>query len=697
MASADARLIPSGTILSNPVPTDSLSHIRPFYHFAYPNLRWMPLHATMTNRMADDPMVRVREALKQAQVARGQAPEAIAPLLVEALGQIAAGLDRLAEAERNLAAQQALLDDRLLRVEHNRAFTAFNRMAAAGTSLFQRAKSSLPARLREESRDSAEYATWVAHELAGLPSVEQARAASNTWAQRPRISVIMAVRNGDTAREGLESLRNQAYENWELCMAVNQDCQSRVSGLCGPVRYVAADALDDAQALNAAAHLATGEYLSVMQETGALSPLALYYVAEAAQQGTFDAFYSDEDSLDAERCRVRPIFKPDWSPDLLTSCMYIGQLLTIRRERFLQSGGLSSGYGNAHLLDLMLRLADEPLRACHIPRVLYHGLSPSPAGPATDPAARAIADAVMRREQTAAACVPGPATGTFVVRRKRSPGEITAIICSKSPDMLKTCLASLRATADRVVRQIVVVAHEEYGPNPSLHSVIKRAGAAAVTFRGAFDFAAMSNLGAGIAEAPNLLFLNDDVRATEPEWAELLAEQVSREEVGVAGAVLWYPSGVLQHAGIVAGVGDAVGHAGRYMHSSPLWPWLLATRNVSAVTGACLAIRKNLFGRLGGFETLFPNNYNDVDLCFRVRSHGYRVICVPVPGLIHAECQSRPGIVRFEERYRFYERWAELLSVPDPYYSPALAPTEKIALNLSGDRWYRSLLSPIRG
>ena len=132
------------------------------------------------------------------------------------------------------------------------------------------------------------------------------------------------------------------------------------------------------------------------------------------------------------------------------------------------------------------------------------------------------------------------------------------------------------------------------------------------------------------------------------------------------------------------------------MHSSELWPWLLATRNVSAVTGACLAIRKELFGRLGGFDTLFPNNYNDVDLCFRVRSHGYRVICVPVPGLIHAECRSRPGIIRFEERYRFYERWADLLHNPDPYYSPALAPTEKIALNLSDDHWYRSLLAPIR-
>ncbi len=642
--------------------------------------------------MAEDPIARARQALEQAQAKGEPLPEAIAPLLAEALGQIGAGLGRLAEAERNLTIQQALLDDRLLRVEHNRAFTAFNRLVVAGANLFQRAKSRLPVRLTAEDQDSTAYAKWVAHEHAGLPTVEQARATSNSWSRRPKISIVMVVRNGETARHGLESLTNQAYDNWELCVAVNQLYVSKISSLCGPVRYIAGDHLDEAEALNSAASLATGEYLCVMQETGALAPLALYYVAESLQQNTFDMLYSDEDSLDAEGRRIRPAFKPDWSPDLLTSCMYIGNLLAIQRERFSQTGGFASGCAGAHLLDLILRLADRPLLVCHIPRVLYHRPTVAPVPPTPDATARAITEAVTRREKIASTCVSGADSGTFIVRRKHSPGEMTAVICSRSPELLETCLTSLRETAARVVKQIVVVAHEESGLNHSLRSVIKRAGAIALGFGGAFDFAAMNNLGADTANTPNLLFLNDDVRATEREWAEILAEQVSREEVGVAGAVLWYPSGILQHAGIVAGIGDGVGHAGRYLHSSQLWPWLLATRNVSAVTGACLAIRKDVFSRVGGFDSLFPNNYNDVDLCFRVRSLGYRVICAAVPGLIHAECQTRPGIVRFEERYRFYERWADLLGKPDPYYSPALAPTEKIALNLSADRWYRSLL-----
>ena len=242
------------------------------------------------------------------------------------------------------------------------------------------------------------------------------------------------------------------------------------------------------------------------------------------------------------------------------------------------------------------------------------------------------------------------------------------------------------------MKQIIVVAHEENGDDPKLHAVVERAGGTALRFQGVFDFAAMNNIGARSAAAPNLLFLNDDVQATQKEWADLLAEELSRDEVGIAGAVLWYPDGSIQHAGVVAGIGDGVGHAGRYSRGSKIWPWLLATRDVSAVTGACLAIRKQVFEQLGGFDTVFPNNYNDVDLCFRARSAGYRVICVPVPGLIHAECQSRPGVVRFEERYRFFERWADTLGRPDPYYSPSLAPSERIGLNLEEDFWYRDWL-----
>jgi O-antigen biosynthesis protein len=611
--------------------------------------------------MAEDPLARARQAIERALSA---APDAAAsPHLREALDQIAQAISQLADAQKNLAIQQALLDDRLLRVERNRLFTAFQRIVSTGTAWARRAG------LARERDDSAGYARWVAHETAALPSKEQALAASRKWAQRPLISVITSREPGS---ERAELLGQQIYDNWEIRAAIPKQ------------------GLDAAHALNAAAELATGDYLSFLPPTRILAPLALYCVAEALQHGDFDILYADEDSLDAER-RIDPRFKPDWSPELLKSAMYMGDWITVRRDSFLRAGGFRGDAGDAVLHDLLLRLSDGPVRVHHLPRVLYHRTGP-PAAPKSS--GQAIARAVTRREKIEASCVPGPASGTWIVRRKRSVGEMTAIICSRSPETLQVCLASLRATASTVVKQILVVAHEENGDDPNLQAVIRGAGATAIPYRGVFDFAAMNNLGARSAAGPNLLFLNDDVKATEKDWADLLAEEISRQEVGIAGAVLWYPDGSIQHAGVVAGIGDGVGHAGRYSRGSKIWPWLLATREVSAVTGACLAIRKHLFEELGGFDTAFPNNYNDVDLCFRARAAGYRVICVPVAGLIHAECQSRPGVVRFLERYRFFERWADILRRPDPYYSLSLAPSEKIGLNLDEDLWYRGWLEP---
>jgi GT2 family glycosyltransferase len=467
------------------------------------------------------------------------------------------------------------------------------------------------------------------------------------------------------------------------------------------IRYVITrEQLDDAAMRNAAAGLATGAYILFIKPAGLLARFALFYIAEALQGGSFDLIYTDEDEFDADGRRTRPVFKPDWSPELLLSCMYIGDLLAVRRDCFFEAGGLRSQYAGAHLHDLALRLADRPVCVRHIARVLYHGRSTAGTAPEPGAASRhdaatisAIEDAVRRREGADAHCVPNPVGSGFVVTRTQRE-EMAVVICSRSPQLLGCCLEALRRTASQAVSQIIVVAHEDTGPNPELHSVIRQAGATAVSFGGTFNFAAMNNLGVSLATKPHLLFLNDDVTATSPGWAEMLGEQLVRERVGVAGAVMRYPSGAIQHAGIVAGIGDGVGHAGRHMVSSDLWPWLFQMRNVSAVTGACLAIRSELFQRLGGFDAAFPNNYNDADLCFRVRAGGYDVVCVPVPGLIHYECQSRRGIVRFEERYRLYGRWMEILSRPDPYYSVSLSATERIALNPGDDCWYRPMLIP---
>ena len=574
--------------------------------------------------------------------------------------------DRSARSERNLAAQQALLDDRLLTVERNRLFTAFKKAAAVCSSFRARLESALPAwfdaRSKEEGAAMDAYTKWLAHTEAELPSADQAVLTSKAWLRKPRISVLLSVRAGAWLPRVLECLSRQIYREWELCIAIDPNCEDQA--LAAIHEFVKAGASasaitkkcsDEAATLKELSRLATGEYVSIVEETGSLSPWALHYVAEAVQRGRFDLVYCDEDALDAAGRRTRPVFKPDWSPALLGSDSYIGPFLTLRRAFLLER--LSRGVRS--LRELILGLAESPGNVHHIPRILYH--RPLDKAPASGQAPAPVASSSESRDL-----------------------KVAVVVCSRPARQLETCLKSVRKTAGQMLREIIVIAHEESGINADLRAVARRNGAACEPFSGRFNFAAMNNLGAAIAQAPYLLFLNDDVGATQAGWLEMLAGQLTREEVGVAGAVLWYPSGTLQHAGVVVGIHDGVGHAGRHMRSSALWPWLLSTRDVSAVTGACLAVQKDLFQSLDGFDAAFPTNYNDVDFCLRVRARGYRIVNVAAPGLVHAECQSREGVIRFQERFMFFERWAEVLCRRDPYYSPSLSPTETIALNFDG-------------
>ncbi len=573
--------------------------------------------------MRNEASVRIREALRALEEARSAVVET--ETLRSALAEIGAALERMERRGAVLAAQQQLLDDRLLRVENNRLFRVWSAVVGWVLDLRRRAGGS---GIGESPAE--EYAVWTAHERAALPAPEEARRAVEGWRVRPRFSVVTWT-GGETAGRALEWLRAQAYPEWEACVG-------------GP---------GAAAGLAAAAGQATGDYLVFLGPEDVLSPFALYFVAEALQWGSFDVGYADEDRVDSAGGRCRPHFKPGWSPALLERRMYLGRPLIVRREWFVKRGGLSPESAQAHFHEMARRLT-EGAAVRHIPRVLCH----RPADAPDDPD------------------LPQPT--------RQAGGPMTAVICSRTPRLLESCLKSLRATASRQIPEIVVVAHEEGGPNEALREAARRHGAAVVSYGGAFNFSDMNNRGAAAAAGPHLLFLNDDVLAHSPGWAEELAGELELPGTGIVGAVLRYPSGALQHAGLVTGMVDGVGHAGRWMERSELWPWLLETRNVSAVSGACMAVRAEVFAALGGFDPAFPNNYNDVDLCFRAAARGWKVVCAAVPGLVHAECRTRRGLVRFEERLLFFERWAEVLACPDPYYSPSLAPAERIGLRLGG-------------
>jgi GT2 family glycosyltransferase len=198
----------------------------------------------------------------------------------------------------------------------------------------------------------------------------------------------------------------------------------------------------------------------------------------------------------------------------------------------------------------------------------------------------------------------------------------------------------------------------------------------------------MNNLGAEAARGEVLVFLNDDTEPLDRTWLERLVGQMERPGAGVAGAKLLYPSGTLQHGGVAVGVGYGCSHPGRNMAGAPPhWPWLDLSREVTAVTGACLAIRADLFRELSGFPEEFPVNFNDIDLCLRVRAAGRRVTYESGAILRHYECQSRRGVVTAAEYELFARRWGRQFKAGDPFYNP----------NLTVQNEDFSLASPLRG
>jgi GT2 family glycosyltransferase len=220
-------------------------------------------------------------------------------------------------------------------------------------------------------------------------------------------------------------------------------------------------------------------------------------------------------------------------------------------------------------------------------------------------------------------------------------------------------------------REIVVVRHGA-AQGAALVKPLTSTQCVQIPFEGPFNFSSMNNRGAQAASGEILVFLNDDVEPLVPEWMALLVSQAQRPEVGVVGARLLYPSGAVQHAGIVIGIMDGAGHPHRGTFGSRYWNWLDTARNVSAVTGACLAIRKCVFDELGGFDTAFAVNYNDVDLCLRAREAGFEVLYEPAAALVHREGQTRSPGTRYEERELLYQRWGNKLEQGDPFYNPNL-------------------------
>jgi O-antigen biosynthesis protein len=585
------------------------------------------------------------------------------------------------------------LDARLQRVENSIVFRTLRRAGRAWSEtrgkIGQRLLQSRLHRLflRWIPSPPNPYPAWIGAVEAALPSAQQLREQSAGWSVRPVISVLVPVHQPrlEWLDLAIESVRNQVYAEWQLCLCLDGAdpvVSEHLSAAADAESRIQVTVLDPpggiSAALNRAGTLARGQYLALLDQDDTLEPSALYYAAEAFQDRDIQVIYTDEDWMAATGAPLRPNLKPDWSPELLLSCMYLGHLLVVSRPAIERVGWFRPELDGAQDYDLVLRLDESGARFRHVPKVLYHWRShgnstaeSAAAKPyAQEAGRRALAESLGRRCCPAEDVRDGSIPHTYSIRRSPTPAPgISFIIISRTARLVERCLESVEHTTRGMEREYVIVHHGDI-PDRRMATVLRRFGSTVLPYTGTFNFAAMNNAATRQSRYPILMFLNDDIVALQEGWVQAMAGQALRPEVGIVGAKLRYPSGAIQHAGIVIGMGQGTGHAGRGLFRSDLWPWLDLTRDVSAVTGACMAVRRDVFRELGGFDERFPVNYNDVDLCLRARKAGYRVLIETAAVLRHDEARTRTPRTTLIERDLFQELWEGRLV--DPFYSPSL-------------------------
>lgn len=546
------------------------------------------------------------------------------------------------------------------------------------------------------------YQVYVQNNQISPEWKERLAAVAREFAYQPVISILMPVYDVDPKwlQVAVESVRDQIYPSWELCIA---DDASTRADLIEFLEHLPADPRVKrvrrpsnghiSAASNSAAELATGEFVALMDNDDALEPHALFEIVRLLQQHRdADIVYSDEDKIDADGRRYDPQFKPDWSPEMLLAYNYFNHLTCIRRSLFQQVGGFRIGFEGSQDHDLLLRLVTVTDRVHHIPKVLYHWRA-LPTSTASNARVKPIMHEAGRKgleEHLQRLAVPARLYTPEFAKRLGVPirlldwpddGPSVAILIptKNKVKLLRRCLESLLQKTTYRNFRVVVIDNESDDPETLAYlGSVKGKGVSVepvASENGRFSFSRLNNVVAGRAGEDLVLFLNNDTEVIEPKWLSRMVGYLGLPGVGATGARLLFADGRLQHAGVILGLkhGIAPGHGffGQRAEQVSYYFQAEIARPCSAVTGACLLTRRELFLAMGGFdETNFPVSLNDVDYCLRLGEKGLRSVYVGSAELLHHESKSRgrrddPGeLTRFRAKYP---------SGADRYYNPNLS------------------------
>ncbi len=539
---------------------------------------------------------------------------------------------------------------------------------------------------------ASEYQQWLQRHRATAGDLDRMRQDVRAFASQPLVSIITPVFDTRVAwlEEAVHSVLAQVYENWELLLiddaSTNPETLAGLRGLVDSDPRIQLIRRDARGGISAASNTgiaeARGEWLALFDHDDTLEPDALFHVVKVLQEHPdADLIYSDEDKL-TEIGFDAPSLKPDWSPDFFLSYNYVCHLAALRRKAVVEVGGFRPEYDGAQDYDLLLRVTEQTNRIYHIPRVLYHWRRSETSTAeniwrkpgALEAGRRAIEEHLEHRCESSHVVVDWNTHAYWVKRELRTEERISIIIPVRDQiDLLACCVESLTRKINYPNYEIVIVNNDSQSEEARAYFATTKHRL--LHFSGPFNFSALNNFAVEQTESPWLLFLNNDIEAIDGEWLSLMAEHIQRPEVGAVGARLLYLDETVQHAGVVLGVAGPADHAFRGLPAEHLGVnrQLQVIRNYSAVTGACLLTRREVFDEVGGFDQQrLPVSYNDVDLCLKMRRAGYLIVYTPFAKLYHHESATRPRPVELPETAVMRERWPELLQ-RDPYYNPNLS------------------------
>ena len=579
-----------------------------------------------------------------------------------------------------------------------KAKKGFKYMAKNGIShTIQRAKI-------EKLRNQASYPNWLArNEVLDIEAMTQEIA---TFHYQPKISIAMPVYNVEEKwlRLCIDSILNQVYTNWELCMADDASTDPNVKKILTEyqqlderIRVVFREQNGHiSEATNSALAIATGEFVALLDNDDELAINAFYEVVKVLNENPeLDLIYSDEDKIDMDGNRSDPAFKPDWSPDLLLGTNYISHLGVYRRSILEEIGGFLKGYEGSQDYDLVLRFTEKTTkeRIKHIPKVLYYwrmlptstAVDQGSKGYAFEAGLRAVQDALVRRGINGHA-THGAANGLYDVYYDIESEKLVSIIIPTKNGYkdVQRCVSSIIEKTTYQNYEIIMA--DNGSTDPKMHELYAefeqqlpgRFFVESIDIP--FNFSTINNRAAKKAHGEYLLFLNNDTEVITENWLTLMVSFAQQERIGCVGAKLLYPNNTVQHAGVILGLGGVAGHGHYgYPHGDLGYFGRLAINvNYSAVTAACFLMKKADFDAVGGFEEAFTVAFNDVDLCLKVQALGRDNVWLHEAELYHFESQTRgyddkgKKKKRFEqEKVMMEEKWGPLIE-NDPFYNPNL-------------------------